>query len=84
MWNRPMNAKTLALLVAISVLPGCSTTPEADAVATANEVRCEKYTPTGSRIPTTRCLTSEQMEREREKGQEFLRNRTTPNPTPGN
>jgi len=64
------------------LVSGCATGPDSTADA-RDDVRCQKYTPTGSHIPHTRCASVEQLEREREAAQEFIKKRTQQTTTGG-
>lgn len=61
-----MKPLTLSLLGLLSVLAACSSVQTSDTKVASAETRiCQKETPTGTHMPTTRCRSVADIERDR-------------------
>lgn len=77
-----MSNRLFFLAATVFLIGGCASVPD-ETTAARNEIRCEKFTPTGSHMTQTRCKTVEQMDREREAAQTFVKQRTQQTTTGG-
>ena len=61
-----MRLLTFSLLGLLSVLAACSSVQTSDTTVASAETRiCQRETPTGTHMPTTRCRSVEEIERQR-------------------
>jgi hypothetical protein len=65
--------KVPSACLALALLVGCANSPTASVEGGDSDVVCERYYPTGSNLPKTRCVTAEERRKDQE-GVDDVRN----------